>query len=158
MMTEDDRPTTVTELVDADKAEISEHLMRLGSQGRRSRFGFGVGEGFVKQYCDRILGLEGVIYGVHEGGELRAVAELREILDDWPNTAEAAFSVEPEFQGQGLGSALIDKVVADAKVRGTKTINMMCHRDNEPMKHLASKHDAEMEFSQHDVEMTIRLA
>jgi len=145
----------VTRLGTKNQAEISSHFLRLDSTARRSRFGNCVNDGFIDEYAERIFNLDGVVYGVFIAGELRAIAELREILDNWPTTTEAAFSVEPKWQDKGLGNLLVDHIASVARTLGTKSINMICLRDNARMKHLALKQKRLMEFARCGVELKL---
>ena len=55
-------------------------------------------------------------------------------------TAEAAFSVERDWQDQGIGDALITRVIAAAQNRGVNRLDMICLPENRKMQHLAVKH------------------
>lgn len=148
----------VTPLCNSDQAALSNHFLRLDAKARRARFGNAVNPEFVKRYAERILQMDGAVYGVVIAGEVRAVAELRELPDEWPITAEAAFSVEPDWQGKGLGNKLMAHIVASARNRGIKSLNMMCLRDNKRMQHLASKHQGLMAFTSNEVVSSLDLS
>lgn len=135
-----------------DQAQISKHFSRLDQKTRRLRFGGAVSDEFVEQYSHRLIEFGSLLYGAFPDGELRALGELRGLLDDWPANAEAAFSVQPLWQDQGLGAALMDRVVAAAQNRGVKSLHMICLRENEKMKHLAMKHDAILDFNRYEVD------
>ncbi|NNF76631.1 MAG: GNAT family N-acetyltransferase [Rhizobiales bacterium] len=135
-----------------DQDQISIHFSRLNDQARRLRFGGAVSDEFVEQYAGRLNQLGSVLYGAFPDGELRALGELRGLLDDWPATAEAAFSVQEPWQDQGLGAALMDRVVAAAQNRGVKSLHMICLRENEKMRHLALKHDAILHFNRYEID------
>ncbi len=148
----------VTPLCNSDQAAISSHFLRLGAKARRARFGNAVSREFVKRYAERILQMDGAVYGVFVAGELRALAELRELPDERPMVAEAAFSVEPDWQGRGLGNTLMAHIVVSARNRGIKSLNMMCLRDNRRMRRLASKHQGLMEFTSNEVVTSLDLS
>ncbi len=139
----------------SDQDQISRHFSRLDNQTRRLRFGGAVSEGFVEQYAGKLIELGTILYGAFPDGELRALGELRGLLDDWPVTAEAAFSVQQPWQDQGLGAALMDRVVAAAQNRGVKSLHMICLRENQKMQHLALKHDAILDYNRYEVEATL---
>ncbi len=138
-----------------DQDEISAHFRQLDVQTRRMRFGGAVSESFVEDYAGRLIELGSLLYGAFPDGHLRALGELRGLMDDWPVSAEAAFSVQQPWQDQGLGAALMDRVVAAAQNRGVKSLHMICLRENEKMRHLALKHDAVLDFNRYDVEATL---
>lgn len=136
----------------SDQDQISRHFNRLDEQSRRMRFGGAVTDEFVEQYAGRLMELGSLLYGAYPDGELRALGELRGLLDDWPVHAEAAFSVQQPWQDQGLGAALMDRVVAAAQNRGVKSLHMICLRENEKMRHLALKHDTILDFNRYEVD------
>lgn len=69
--------------------------------------------------------------------------ELRGLFHSWPSKPEAAFSVEAECRGLGIGDALIQQMYAMAQNRGVRTIQMMCLKENRHMRYLAAKHNAQ---------------
>ena len=147
----------VTRLSSADRAAIANHFLRLDKMGRRARFGNYVSDFFVGQYASRIINYEGCLYGVLINSRLRALAELRGIMGRWPETAEAAFSVEHDWQNRGLGSTLMQYVLTDAKLHGTRSIHMICSRNNGRMKSLAAKTQCKMEITNDDCEFELIL-
>lgn len=147
----------VTRLSALDQAAISDHFLRLDARSRYARFGNGVSDSFLNQYSRRLLRLRGEIFGIFETGELRAIAEIREILDDWPRTAEAALSVEQNWQGRGLGNALMFHMVGAARSHGTDFIHMMFSRNNRRMKSLTEKCNGQYEFVDSQILCTINL-
>ena len=144
--------TVIRRLWPNDQDEITQHFRQLDVQTRRLRFGGAVSEGFVEQYAGKLIELGTILYGAFPDGQLRALGELRGLLDDWPVSAEAAFSVQQPWQDQGLGAALMDRVVAAAQNRGVKSLHMICLRENEKMQHLALKHHAILDFNRYEVE------
>jgi GNAT superfamily N-acetyltransferase len=86
-----------------------------------------------------------------EGGEIRAVAELRKLGDTWGPEAEAAFSVETEFQDQGIGSELMGRVIRAARNRGVQRLYMSCLAENSKMQAIARKHEADLRFEYGEV-------
>lgn len=146
-----DHDRDVTPLCEVHRAAILDHFMRLDANTRRARFGNAVSQEFVKRYAGRILQMQGAVYGVIITGELRALAELRELRDDPPIVAEAAFSVEPDWQGRGLGGRLMAHLVASARLRGITSLNMLCLSSNKRMQRIASKYARLMQFSSTEV-------
>ncbi len=138
-----------------DHDQISAHFGQLDANTRRLRFGGAVSDSFVESYAGRLIELGSLLYGAFPDGQLRALGELRGLMDDWPASAEAAFSVQQPWQDQGLGAALMDRVVAAAQNRGVKSLHMICLRENEKMRHLALKHDAVLDFNRYEVEATL---
>src|SRR5690606_28077353 len=87
-----------------------------------------------------------IVYGFLEGGKLRASAELRKLGNTWADDAEAAFSVERNWQNHGLGTLLMGRVIRAARNRGIKRLYMSCLAENGKMQSIARKHDAELRF------------
>ena len=138
-----------------DQAQITNHFKSLDADSRRMRFGGTVSEKFAVGYAENLLELGSIAYGAHVDRDLRAVGELRGILDDWPATAEAAFSVQKPWQDKGLGEALMNRVIIAAQNRGVKSLHMMCLAENKKMQHLARKHDALLELHPLEVRATL---
>lgn len=135
-----------------DQPAVLDHFLSLDRDIRHMRFGGGVGDGFLRDYADDVLKVGSVIFGAFPDGELRAVGELRGLLDAWPVRAEAAFSVERVWQDRGIGDALVTRVIAAAQNRSVNTLNMICLPENRKMQHLAMKHHAVLDLSVDEVE------
>jgi hypothetical protein len=87
-----------------------------------------------------------VVYGYLLDGEVRAAAELRRLGDSWKSEAEAAFSVESNFQSNGIGTELMGKVIQAARNRGVEHLIMSCLAENQKMQAIARKYEAELRF------------
>lgn len=128
-----------------------DHLLRLDKESRRLRFAHGVSDAFIEDYARR-MGDDGtIVYGYVVEGAVRACAELRRVGETWGNDAEAAFSVETEFQDQGLGSELMGRVIRAARNRGVTKLYMSCLAENSKMQAIARKHEAELRFEYGEV-------
>jgi GNAT superfamily N-acetyltransferase len=123
-----------------------DHLLRLDTDSRRSRFGGAVTDAFITNYIELSLGLDAVIHGFFVDGVLRGVAELRLLGTTLPEEAEAAFSIEKPWQSHGVGSALLERTLLAARNRGIKLLHMACLANNKRMVDLAKKFDAELSF------------
>lgn len=130
---------------------LRDHLLRLDPQSRHNRFGSPVNEYFIEHYAARALGPDSVVHGFFVDGILRAAAELRPFGEHFPYQAEAAFSVEREWQNAGVGTALLERTILAARNRGIRTIYMSCLADNRRMQAVARKHEAELRFEADDV-------
>src|ERR1700683_2592542 len=56
-----------------------DHMLRLDPASRRSRFGGGVSDDFIRSYVDLTISLEAVVHGFFIDGEMRGAAELRQL-------------------------------------------------------------------------------
>ena len=91
-------------------------------------------------------------------GTLRGAAELRPIGGRLSKQAEAAFSVETDWQSHGVGSALLERTLLTARNRGIRHLHMACLADNRRMQQLARKFDAELSFDFGSVVGEVRIA
>lgn len=144
-------PGTIRKLWVGEGALLREHLLRLDPESRRYRFGSPVNRFFIEQYASRAVSSESVVHGFFVNGTLRGIAELRGYGTPFPREAEAAFSIEREWQGRGVGGALLERTIIAARNRGINTIYMNCLAENQRMQAVAKKHEASLRFRADDV-------
>lgn len=101
-----------------------DHLLRLDAESRHSRFGGGVSDEFIRSYISTTFGLSAVVHGFFVDGVLRGAAELRPLGPAFVREAEAALSIESDWQSHGVGSMLLDRTLLAARNRGIKTLHM----------------------------------
>jgi GNAT superfamily N-acetyltransferase len=77
---------------------------------------------------------------------MRGAAELRLLGPFHPREAEAAFSVEKNWQGRGIGTALMRETLGAAKSKGLERIHMACLPSNGRMLKLMRNFGAELRF------------
>lgn len=142
---------SIRKLWPSESDKFRDHLLRLDRASRRMRFAHSVSDAFVEDYASRMSDMGSVVYGLFDGGEIRAVAELRKLGDTWGPEAEAAFSVETAFQDQGIGSELMGRVIRAARNRGVQRLYMSCLAENSKMQAIARKHEAELRFEYGEV-------
>jgi GNAT superfamily N-acetyltransferase len=123
-----------------------DHLLRLDAGSRRSRFGGGVSDEFIRTYVAMANSLDSVIHGFFVAGVLRGTGELRPLGPAFVQEAEAAFSIETPWQSHGVGTVLLGRALLAARNRGFKLLHMACLADNRRMQQLALKFDAELTF------------
>jgi GNAT superfamily N-acetyltransferase len=123
-----------------------DHLLRLDKESRRNRFGGAVSDAFIENYIALSLGLDAVIHGFFVDRVLRGVAELRPLGKGFADEAEAAFSIEKDWQSHGVGTALLERTLLAARNRGIKLLHMACLANNSRMVDLARKFDADLTF------------
>jgi GNAT superfamily N-acetyltransferase len=122
-----------------EAARYRDHLLRLDDFSRHARFGGGVADEFVENYVATTFGLGSVVHGFFADGVLRGAAELRPLGRAFAREAEAALSIEADWQSHGVGSALLDRTLLAARNRGIKTLHMACLANNRRMQELARK-------------------
>ena len=123
-----------------------DHLLRLDRDSRRNRFAGTVTDEFVRNYAALSFSIDAIIHGFFVDGTLRGAGELRPIGTPIIREAEAAFSIEQDWQNDGIGSVLLERTLLAARNRGLKFLHMACLANNQRMQQLARKYDAALSF------------
>lgn len=123
------------------------HLLRLDEETRHFRFGTAVNDNFLDAYADTARRIGTVIYGAFIGPEMYASAELRALHAVGDEMAEAAFVSESTHRHNGLGSALMERIITAAQNRGIHQLHMICARENQAMQRLAEKFGAHFKIA-----------
>jgi GNAT superfamily N-acetyltransferase len=144
-------PGIIRKLWVGEGAALRDHLLRLDPESRRFRFGSPVNAYFIDQYASRALTPDTIVHGFFVDGVLRGAAELRPYGKPFAREAEAAFSVEREWQSRGIGSALMERSILAARNRGIHAIHLNCLAENRRMQAMAKKHAALLRFHADDV-------
>jgi len=126
--------------------KFRDHLLRLDKESRRMRFAHSVSDAFIEAYAARMSEFGSLVFGHIVDGKVRGAAELRRLGDVWGEEAEAAFSVERDFQDHGVGSELMGRVVRAARNRRIRRLCMSCLAENARMQAIARKHEAVLRF------------
>ena len=142
---------TIRKLWFTETEKFRDHLLRLDKDSRRLRFGMPVNDEFIENYFQRTGQLKSVIYGFFVGREMHAAAELRMMGDNWRGEAEAAFSVEHDYQDSGVGTELLGRVILAARNRGVDRLYMNCLSENRKMQRIAKKYEADLFFDHGEV-------
>lgn len=146
---------TIRRLTLADKPLFRDHLLRLDTDTRRSRFAMHATDHFLEGYSETAFALETVIFAFFEDGLIRGTGELRA----FPETegapggrqAEAAFCVEPGFRHLGIGTRLMELTLLEAEATGVRHMYINCLASNRKMQALARKFGANLTFNHGDV-------
>jgi GNAT superfamily N-acetyltransferase len=128
-----------------------DHLLRLDPDSRARRFAGGVSDAYIRNYVDTSMWLDGLVHGFFVDGTLRGAAELRPLGGRFARKAEAAFSVEHDWQSHGVGSLLLERTLLAARNRGIAHVHVSCLAENRRMQQLARKFEAELTFETGDV-------
>ena len=142
---------TICKIWPTEADKFRDHLLRLDGESRRMRFAHGVSDSFIEDYASRMSEMGSVVYGYYADGAVHGAAELRKLGDGWGPEAEAAFSVEREYQDHGLGSELMGRVIRAARNRGVQRLYMSCLAENSKMQAIARKHEADLRFEYGEV-------
>ena len=120
----------------ADRADLIAAVDRASDQSLYCRF-FGVKRGFTDQEIAFFLNVDFVshvalVAVVDEGGRPAIVGGGRYVVVQ-PEAAEVAFAVVDEYQGHGIGAALMHHLAAIARKAGIKQLVAEVLPDNHPM-------------------------
>jgi GNAT superfamily N-acetyltransferase len=129
---------------------LEAHLRRLSPVHRADRFGSLVCDDFLKDYANRSVDMGTVVIGCLCDENLRAVVEIRPFDPVVPINAEAAFSVEEPFQGQGVGTALMSHAISAAPSLGIRKLIVCCASRNMRMRRIAQRYGANVVDDQCD--------
>lgn len=115
------------------------HLLSLDEESRYMRFGYHIKTEQIQKLCDkwRENADKHVIFAI-ENSDLEVVGIAHISLEDEP--AELAFSVLKDYQGQGMGDALMARAIEYCQNHGIKHGCMVCLGSNDKIKSLAQKH------------------
>jgi GNAT superfamily N-acetyltransferase len=89
-----------------------------------------------------------------EDGSVRAVLEAYATSR---GHVEVAISVEDDYQGQGLGSALLDEGLTVLASRGFQTADLICLRENRVLLRLVGRAGARVRFDEGEIHIEIKL-
>ena len=136
-----------------DRDDYAAHLKRLSPEDRRSRFQYPATDEQIERHVDEFVSGGGHLIGWFCDGALHAAAEVAIFPDG--ETAEAAFEVEPEYRGRGVGAELVNRALLWARNRGVRHLLIHTLRSNTAMLKAAKKRGAVFEFDLADAEGVI---
>jgi RimJ/RimL family protein N-acetyltransferase len=130
------RRVEIRALRPADRAGLSAAVARSSSESLYRRF-FSIKRSFTESEIEYFLNVDFVdhvalVAVVEEDGRPAIAGGARYIVEQ-PGMAEIAFAVVDEYQGQGLGAALMRHLAAIAVSAGLKTFVAEVLPDNVPM-------------------------
>ncbi|HYG88858.1 MAG TPA: GNAT family N-acetyltransferase [Azospirillum sp.] len=143
-------------LLPAERHRYREHLLRLDRADRYSRFSGTVSDEVIKRHCAAI-DWRPMVVGCFDQGELCGAVELCTDRLVWPNQAELAVSVEKPFQEQGVGSALVHRMLTIARNRRIERVHMLCLAENRRMRALSRRFGGHMELDGGELTVTFDL-
>ena len=138
-----------------DISKITGHFLRLDRKTRSARFGTVIKDTVIKNYAEHVISADTLVFGAFVDGELRAIGELRGLLESCPPDAELALSVEPDWQEKGIGSTLFSRLMSASQNRGIKTLHVFFSNENKTMQSIAARHHPEVTLSGGQIEATI---
>ena len=115
-----------------------QHLLSLDNESRVLRFGYPISNENINAFCDTIEKnpKEHTIFAI-ENAALEFVGIGHIVVVD--EKMELAFSVLPEYQGQGIGNTLIRRCIQWCRTNNILQGCMVCLSKNYAMRHLCLK-------------------
>ena len=150
----------VRELHAGHRSEILNHLLQLGAEDRRLRFGTQTPDEVIHHYVESLNFKRDAVFGVFDH-DLRLIgmahlAYLPEIKGQ-AHAAEFGVSVLPEGRGQGLGTALLQRSAVHSRNSNIQTLYVHCLANNKAMMHLAQKAGMTVEYAYGDADAYLKL-
>jgi RimJ/RimL family protein N-acetyltransferase len=132
----DGRSVEIRSLRPDDRAELVAAVGRTSAESFYRRF-FGARHEFTEREIDFFLNIDFVdhvalVAVVEEGGRPTIVGGGRYVVVE-PGTAEVAFAIVDEYQGRGIGAALLRHLAAIARRAGLRKLVAEVLSDNAPM-------------------------
>lgn len=150
-------PGVIRRLSAVERDKVRDHLLRLDPEDRLLRFGGQVSDAHIEAYCAGLDWRRGVVLGWLDGGDVRALAELKPIADASPRAAEAALSVEKPFQDRGIGTELLRRLIVIARNRSIRSLYTLCALENGKVLRMTRKLGATLTFDQGEVAARVPL-
>ena len=136
---------------------LRDHLLRLDRQSRHDRFHGFIDNSFIQRYAAKCAADGTIVIAYIEGGVVRGAAELHPPDQSPDALPEIAFSVETSVRRQGVGSILFKKLIAEARIKGYRTLRITTGAQNQAMRALAHKFGAHLTFRHGESSGTIDL-
>jgi len=150
----------VRELHAGHREEILQHLLQLGDDDRRLRFGTQTPDEVIQHYVERLDFNRDAIFGVFDLNlKLVGMAHLAYLpeVKGKAHAAEFGVSVLPEGRGQGIGTALLQRSAVHSRNTNIQTLFVHCLANNKAMMHLAQKAGMSVEYAYGDADAYLRL-
>jgi len=150
----------VRELHEGHRSEILKHLLQLGEDDRRLRFGTQTPDEVIHHYVEQLDFSRDAVFGVFDGNlkliGMAHLAYLPEIKGE-PHAAEFGVSVLPEGRAQGLGTALLQRSAVHSRNSNIQILYVHCLANNKAMMHLAQKAGMTVEYAYGDADAYLKL-
>ena len=145
----------VRELSRPERAALEAHLLALGAQDRRLRFGAAFNDAAVSAYVERIDFERDALFGVFDDAlHLTGAAHVARSGAH----AELGVSVLEGHRGRGVGGALLARAHLRARNWGVRALFMHCLAENGAMMHLARKQDMRIVMEAGEADAWLALA
>jgi GNAT superfamily N-acetyltransferase len=145
----------VRELTRLQYPALEPHLLALGAEDRRLRFGASLNDAAVRAYLERIDFERDAVFGVFND-ELHLIGAAHVARSD--GHAELGVSVLPGHRGRGIGGALLARARMRARNWGVHALFMHCLTENGAMMHLARKRGMEIVVESGEADAWLKLS
>ena len=126
----------IRKLTELERGVVKRFYLALSADDRRKRFCCVLSDEAVSKYMDGVDFVRHMILGAfNEHAQLIGVAELAPCVDE----SELAFSVRPDVRCRRIGTRLMERVLAYAKICGIAKVFVMFLSDNTPMRKMAER-------------------
>lgn len=127
--------THIRTLLSHETPAYLDHLLRLGPEARRLRFGYPIDDDGVRTFVERLASRNNRIL-VHHDPALQLIGAVH-IAFNRRESAELALSVDAPHRGQGIGRDLLERGVLWAGNRGIRRLHLYFLGENQGMRRLA---------------------
>ena len=145
----------IRQLSQAERPALARHLLALGQDDRRLRFGALLNDASISRYAEGIDFTQDAVFGVTDD-ELHLLGAAH--LARSSGHAELGVSVLAGHRGQGIGGALLERAHLHARNWGVRELFMHCLSENRQMLHLARKHGMEVVAASGEADAWLKLA
>lgn len=150
----------VRELHAGHRERIREHLLALGEEDRRLRFGMLASDAIINDYVDSLNFVRDSVFAVFdEKLEIIGMAHLayQEKNSQGTVTAEFGVSVSEDGRGLGVGTALFQRASIHSRNTKVDVLYVHCLSSNAAMMHIARKAGMSVEFAYGEADAYLRL-
>lgn len=141
---------------DIEYHKYATHLKALDSESKRLRFTCNVTDYFIDQLVNTVIAnSDKHILFVVENDEFEFIGVGHLALG---NNTEIALSVLKEHQGQGIGNALMRRMIKYCRVKRYLNGYMLCLPTNYAIRHLCNKYNVQVEIEYDDAIGTVEFA
>jgi GNAT superfamily N-acetyltransferase len=145
----------VVHLSACDRDRFERHLLQLGAEDRRLRFGAAIANPGIAAYVRRIDLVRDGLLGILDstGEHIIAAAHMARV----PDGIELGLSVLPAHRGRGCGTALLQRAALHAQNRHVRRLFVHFLTENTAMVRLARRHDMVVQRSYGEADAWLEL-
>lgn len=136
----------IKSLTDRHAPKVLEHMLSLGEEDRRLRFGTRLADSGIQRYVESLDFTRDGLFGVFDQHlRLRAFCHMAVLEYEGVMAGELGLSVDSDYRGHGLGSLLFARACNHARVKGIERVFIHCLLENKSMLNIALKAGMEVD-------------